>query len=220
MTRIRRTPPDDHAAKRQMIEAYFDDLHARARFADVLYDNDRRDEAITLCCCYIDGLASLLYHDSDRSAFNFVRLLTEHGRRAELARVQPLAMVRGLKTSNKRLAPVARRLEAALGSDVHRIVDAAEFDALMAPHVTPQEASALCRELWRASLAFVAYTHLRIPAVHATGAPGAVIVGSGGPSPPVRIDFRVMYEALLACIEALRDLSLRTNKWFGHDHIV
>lgn len=219
MMRIRRTPADDLQAKRDAIKAYFDELGERAQFAEQLYDDGRVNEAMTLCCCYIDGLAQYLYHDSDRSAYNFVRILREHSEQAEFAQVCPLVLTRWAEASHLKLAPVARKLASALGTEVNRIMAPDRLSSAMTSSLSPQEAAALSRELWHASLAYVAYTHLRVPAVHATGTPGAVIIGSGGPSQPVRLDFRLVYRALLACIATLRALSLRSSKWFGHDQV-
>jgi hypothetical protein len=219
MMRIRRTAAGDLQVKRDAIKAYFDELEERAQFAEQLCDDGRVNEAMTLCCCYIDGLAQFLYHDSDKSAFNFVRILREHSEQAEFAQLCPLALTRWAEASHPKLAPVARKLASALGADVNRIMAPDQLSSAMTASLPPQHVAALSREVWRASLAYVAYTHLRVPAVHATGTPGAVIIGSGGPSQPVRLDFRLVYRALLACITTLRGLSLQTNKWFGHDQV-
>ncbi len=220
MSKPRRISPADAAAKQRFIAAYFDDLEARARFTWQLREDEHPQEAMTLCCCYLDGLAAFLYHDSERSAFNFVRLLKEHGQQPKLAQVCPLVMTRWLEASHGKLAPTARKLATALGGDLNRVMSDTELSVAITRSLTKQEASALSSHIWRAALAFVAYTNLRVPSVHATGSSAAVIVGSGGPSTPVRLSFDTMYKALLATIAALRDLSLRTNKWFGHDKIV
>jgi len=220
MPKPRRLSAANAAAKRGIIAAYFEDLEARALFASALREQGHPQEAMTLCCCYIDGLANLLYHDSDKSAFNFVRLLKEHGRQSELTRVCPLVLTRWLEANRPKLAPTARKLSTALGEDLHRIMSDVELSAAVSRVLTKQEAETLAGEMWRAAIAFVAYTHLRVPSVHSTGSSGGVIVGSGGPSTPVRISFDTLFPALLAAIGALRDLSLTTNKWFGHDEIL
>jgi len=199
--------------------AYFDDLEARASFARELQADGHGTEAMTLCCCYIDGLANFLYYDSDKSAFNFVRLLREHGQQSDLAKVCPLALTRWLEMNHTKLAPTARKLSTALGADCNRIMTDAELSSAITRVLTKQEASSLSSHTWRASLAFIAYTQLRVPSVHATGAANGVIVGSAGPSIPVRISFDTMNTALLAIIASLRELSVRSNKWFGHDKI-
>lgn len=220
MSRPRRVDPADIAAKQQFIAAYFDDLRARAYFAGELRDDGHGEEAMTLCCCYIDGLANFLYHDSDRSAFNFVRLLREHGHQPDLMKACPVALTGWLGFNHPKLAPLARKLSAGLGGDHNRIMSEPQLTSEISRLLTRQEASALSSHTWRASLAFIAYTHLRRPSVHATGSSSAVIIGSGGPSIPVRISFDTMHSALLAIIDDLHDLSLRTNKWFGHDKIL
>ena len=61
-----------------MIQAYFNDLEKRIAFLKELYDGDHTDEALMLCCCYIEALGSRQYHDSDRKAKNYYRTLEEH----------------------------------------------------------------------------------------------------------------------------------------------
>ncbi len=83
------------------METFFDDLEQRAAFLAELFDGGRQDEALTLCCCYIDGLGGLLYGRScTGSARNFSRILREHGGERELDLISPLGLVRYLEFVN------------------------------------------------------------------------------------------------------------------------
>ena len=67
----------DLEAKLSFIEAYFDDLRSRIDFLQDLRDSGHEDEAMVLCCCYIDGLARYLYWPHPASRQNFVRAVRE-----------------------------------------------------------------------------------------------------------------------------------------------
>ena len=82
------------------IEAFFDVLNDKVLFLRQLFDSQRQDEAMTLCCVYIDGLGRLHFPD-DRSAFNFVRALREHGEQPYLDLVHPAGLVRWLKLGSQ-----------------------------------------------------------------------------------------------------------------------
>lgn len=70
----------DRDAKKYFIETFFDDLDGKVRFVEELYSQGRRDEAIMLCCVYLDGLGNFLSGSSAGSAENFCRVLIDHSR--------------------------------------------------------------------------------------------------------------------------------------------
>ena len=73
-------------------------------------------------------------------------------------------------------------------------------------------------ELWRASVAYIAYERLRNPFVHQLGGPGAVIVVNETVSErEVSIDFSVLHRGLLNAMDHYESVSRTTGNWFGHD---
>ena len=72
-------------------------------------------------------------------------------------------------------------------------------------------------ELWRGTIASVAYGLLRAPSVHSLGASGAITFDAttfqGAPAPAVR--FEVLYDVLLAAVQRAKAISLETGEWFG-----
>ena len=71
------------------MDAFFQDLGRRIAFAQELHDQRHDNEAMLLCCCYIDGLANNLYPDDDGSHRNFVRDIGEYGATEWLTRIHP-----------------------------------------------------------------------------------------------------------------------------------
>lgn len=76
-------------AKSSFIEAYFADLEEKSRFTLELSENGHRDEALLLCCTYIETLGDFLYWPHQHSRLNFARLLVEHGDVEALALAHP-----------------------------------------------------------------------------------------------------------------------------------
>ncbi len=215
------TPSEaDLQAKARFIEAYFKDLCARITFLEELHGSNHADEAMLLCCCYIDGLANNLNVDDPSSHRNFVRVLREHGGEVFLTRVH----LKHLRNALDRLRgkPAQHALEAlqkVSGAMDHELHPEAAVLALL-PSNTPDSVRGWLRnQLWRGTLACVAYEQLRCLSVHRLGASGAIIFSNtqldGNPVPP--IDFAVLYRVLWRVFEVAHDRSIRSNRWFGHD---
>src|SRR5215510_14342001 len=83
------------------IKAFFEVLSEKVAFLRQLFDSSRQDEAMTLCCVYIDALGQALYFPDKRSALNFVRALREYGGQPYLDLFHPAGLVRWLKTQAK-----------------------------------------------------------------------------------------------------------------------
>ena len=112
-------------------------------YTQQLHAEGRSNEAMTLCCCYLDGLANLLYHNSEKSAFKFVRLLQDHGEQPALGQVSPLALTRWAETARPKLAPTARKLAKALDTEANRIIEPAELSAAIQKYLSKAEAARL-----------------------------------------------------------------------------
>jgi hypothetical protein len=211
----------DKAAKLEFIRAFFDYAVDRSAFLRQLFDQGRQDEAVTLCCCYIDGLANMVYWDSDRSQFNFVRLLREHGKHPDLEKATALALIRWIETSRAALAPIAVKIRQHMSAELTRIQPEVELRARLQRLLSPPDFQQLSHELWRATLASIAYQRMRVPFVHRLGGPAAVVVGSGDhrSADVIHIDFGVLHAALDAIIAHFRELSISTGRWFGHDRV-
>ena len=71
---------DKASGKAHYIKAYFDDLRARISFLGELDEADRKNEALMLCCCYIEALGNRQSEEPGRAAKNYCKVLAEHGK--------------------------------------------------------------------------------------------------------------------------------------------
>ena len=211
---------DEDSSPLPYIKAFFDDLDAKVAFLDVLWGTSHQDEALTLCCCYIDGLANHYRKDDDSSARNFATTLVEYGGEPSLALHTGLALSRALRSKGqpKSLATAAA-VETALDERLGELVSASELAARLKAAMPPNVFQALAPHLWRASVASIAYLRLRSPFIHELGGPGAVIVGSSDhrADNAIHVGFPMLQRALKNLVRTMRERSETTVSWFGHE---
>ena len=211
---------EDLEAKLGFIEAYFDDLRGRIDFLSELRDAGHQKEAMLLCCCYIDGLANRLYWPDTATHKNFVRAIAEFGVLEFLCRIHPKQLYDSIARLQGRCAeeaaPILNALVAESGTAVLRRDDVEGF---IASRADPDIQGWISSNLWRGTLASIAYLGLRIPSVHSLGSAGGISFSSatldGGPAPD--ITFETLRETLGPLYDEARERSRSTNKWFGHD---
>lgn len=95
-----------------------------------------------------------------------------------------------------------------------------EIAGLLTSVLKAHELAWIKSELWRGTLAAIAYSRLRIPSVHGFRSVDAVSFEGttfrGEPVPD--IDFEMLHARLRRIAAAARELSLSSGKWFGHDY--
>ncbi len=209
--------PEDLAAKKDSIQAFFEDLRKKAGLTDRLFNEGHEDEARLLVCCYIEALGNGLSGSTGNGARSFVTVLAEHGGDPELALVHPKLLQSSMPWKN---TSAANRdvLEAVLATlaPTQALTDDELFAAL-GSGVPADALGFLRRELWRARLAMVAYSNIRSLGAHWFGSPGGVSFSqtTHGGKPLAEIGFSTLRAALDRIIAHAEALSLRTNKWFG-----
>jgi hypothetical protein len=204
--------------KHSYIDAFFQYHRGRAERLLDLWGQGYHDDALTLCCCYLDGLAGFAYHTSDRTAHNFVKLLREHGAQPQLVQCSPLALVKWLENQDGWRKLTGNQLRSGFGNSLTTLMSEGDFSNSLSSLLDPQDLQRLSKEIWRSSVAYIAYERLRNPFVHELGGPGAVIVVNATvSSEEVSIDFQVLHRALLHAMEHFESLSRTTGRWFGHD---
>jgi hypothetical protein len=202
--------------KRRFIEAFFDDLQSRINFTRELHKTGHRDEAVLLCGCYIDGLGNYLYSDSGTHE-KFVRVVCEYGDAEFLTRIHIRQLRESLdKMSGKKAVAALRALDTAFPEVPNELLTEAQvLDPLK--EMDDETRMWLTEQLWRGTLASVAYTRLRSPSVHELGAPGGIAFDDsridGDPVPT--IDFDLLYSIACRVNAAARDMSLETEQFFG-----
>lgn len=211
------------STKQTYVDAFFQYHRRRAERLLELWGQGHQDDALTLCCCYLDGLASFAYYCSHRSAYNFVALLREHGAEPELSLCSPLALIRWMEGQGGWRKVASGKLRVALGTTITTLISDKNLEGLLKAHLPHRDFQRLTSDIWRASVAYIAYERLRNPFVHQLGGPGAVIVTSATVTDKeVAIDFPVLHQALLRALDHFESVSRKTGRWLvmisSHDH--
>jgi hypothetical protein len=209
----------DQEGKAVYIAAFFDDLERKVAFLQELWVDGRQDEALTLCCCYIDGLGSRAATEDHGSARGFVDVLLEHGGEPSLGLYLPLALRRFFQEQDtKKYNAAGDAIEAALGDSLRTLVSESELAAALRAKLDVATFVLAEKNLWRCSVAAIVYKWVRSPSVHSLGGPSAVVVGSTGTPPrEVSVGFPVLYPVLQRIVGVMRERSTDSTMWFGHD---
>jgi len=207
-------------AKLEFIRAFFDDLRRRSDFLVELVRTDQADEAHLLCVCYIEGLGNNLYWPEQRSKWNFVRVLKEYGGEEALWYVHPKQLRRALADAmSQRLRSIGEKLNDDLAKAEGKLYNEEEMFTLIAPALAEDEAKMLRQNLWRGSLAALAYERIRSQLVHNLGTGHSISfdrTSFRGQAVP-ELDFQMLYRALGQILQAARQLSVASGTWYGHD---
>jgi hypothetical protein len=122
----------------------------------------------------------------------------------------------------ERLGPGGERIASAFPEPPHEVLPIPAFEQALAPHVGPAELERLKPELWRATIANVAYQHLRNPAIHGFGSGGGIVLSetmwNGQPVPP--LGYGMLRNCVRGLIVEARRRSEANGQWFGNDAIV
>lgn len=210
---------EDIKAKASFIEAYFDDLRRRVEFLPKLHATGYENEALLLCCCYIEGLGSSLYWPDEASARNFVRVLEKQGSEEMLWHIHPRQLLSALEVRMPKLYQrISDRLAAAFATGQDALRTKEEVITLVNDRLTVEEMQQLKGHLWRGTLASLVYSNIRSPLVHGLSASPILLSRTTlrGQQVPV-LDFALLYPQLSEILERVRELSVTTNSWFGHD---
>ncbi len=210
------------------IEAFFKVLNDKVAFLRRLFDSSHQDEAMTLCCVYIDGLGQAIYFPDKRSSFNFIRALREHGEQPEqpyFDLVFPTGLVRWVdawvkdkEEKHPQFRGLSTKVDSALASVKGQLVSEADLRRVLSQGLSHNEFQIVSPELWHGTLAYVAYQRLRSPFVHTLRGYSGVSFGqttyNGQPVP--EIDFSRLYGALESVIRYAYKISVESGKFFGY----
>lgn len=192
---------------REVVTGYILHIHDKIAFLETLYDQGRGDEALTLCCVYIEGLAQRIYGKGSKGGSKrlFVKVLLEHGGEESLRLVDPPTLVkslRGVTTScgGPNLLGLAESIEVHYCTlnptelrTIDDLLDGARKDL-------PAELLPLLGEhVWRGTIAALVYRELRSPLAHGRpGAPAGLFFGNTvfRGKQVERVSFDTIYAAL------------------------
>ncbi len=204
---------------RFMLEASFEDLERRCAFLQQLYAHGHRDEALHLCCCYIEALGSFRYPGECRRSFNFVTILKAYGGDEELWHIHLRQLIRQLLQRDGRVHRIGEKLTSLLASAPDSLYTEEQVLGFVGSALDGKDLASLKKNLWLGTLANVAYTNLRSVLVHGISGPdGVTFPGTLFRGTPLRdLDFERFHPLLLRIVAALKQLSIDTRTFCGND---
>lgn len=215
----RQSTAADLEVKAQAIKDYFDDREAKVAFTRELYKNGRSDEAMILCCVYIESFGTALYWPLSGARRCFAQVLIEHGGEPEFSLIHPRALVEGLRGLCANCAKIADLLNQKLSGLPSELRTIPDFLSLTRPGLSDDQASELESNIWYGTLAAIAYKRLRSAAVHCGAAPDYISFDQtsykGGPAP--ELSFDLLYQGLSRVFAVCRKRSVESCRFFGHD---
>ena len=200
-----------------IIRAGLDDLKKRVDLLPRLKDKGFEEEALLLCCCYIEAIGNV-YYRQNRTQYNFCRILREFGQVDVLHQIHPKQLWIGLKSSrSSNLQRIGHAIGGTLKRAQRRLYSEAEILGLVGGMLGKEDTIRLKDNLWRGTLAALAYQHLRNPAVHEMGGAksfqfeGTTFKGDSVPD----LNFSLLYKSLLKVLNTMRRKSDETRTYFG-----
>lgn len=207
-------------SKLAFIRAYFDELERKIAVLTALADEGFKDEALTLCLVYVDGLAQRLAWPSDKAGFNYVTALAQFGQDVELGMVHPKQLADALDRMKAPWHPIASAVRAAFPGPTFQLLPAATVVASLTS-LLPNQALLLQDEVWRGTVAGVAYFRMRNPAIHALGASTLSFGATSFRGKPAKsLELRRLQSAARHLAAEARRRSEAAGEWFGSDAIV
>jgi hypothetical protein len=181
--------------RERVIRAHFRDLRKRSELLPELHHRGYTSEAMMIACCYIEAAGKKLLPAQSGNKERFVRAVIEYGGVGPLALVHPKQLVESLPSKCRREASevLSPRQGSLLGIEEARdLLSGAVHDEW------------LDRNLWRGTLAAIAYELIRNQAIHSGRAVPITFDETrheGKPLPP--IDFDALYSTLGSVLEGV-----------------
>src|SRR6266581_7504796 len=157
---------DKASGKARYIEAYFDDLQGQIAFLGELYGMDRKNEALMLCCCYIEALGSRQSQEPERKAKNYCNVLAEHGKNEIWQLIHP-KQLKNVLSANGLFKDTFSALEPIIDKFGARLIDPQELRDQLDPGLNAQQRAWLKDNLFKGSIASISYEGIRSELVRA-----------------------------------------------------
>lgn len=212
-------------AKMGFLEASLQQEENRVEFLKELYDSGHTREAFLLCCCYIEGLGFSLYWPdsiiSERPTFYFVKVLKDFGGEEVLWHVLPWTLLEAQRSprEGKRAGPILAEIESELSNAKGEFYKEDDILRLVAPCLSSKDLEWLRERLWQATLAAFAYREIRSKFVHCLEAPFEAInlTTKFKDMTLDPIDFSTFHRCLVRIMAVVRERTVRSGMWCGHD---
>lgn len=202
------------------IEAYFNDFEKRIAFLEALNREGHGQEALLLCCCYIESFGNDYYGNRKRHQ-NFVKILGKFGNHSNIFNYVHLQQLGDfLKNTNEETlrliyGKVAQIISSKLSLDQDKLYSESEVISLVGNLIDAKEVKILRENLWRSSYASIAYKGIRCKSVHEGFASNISFGNMTFMGNKIkRLDFGFLYEALKSIFVKMRDESLKAGCFF------
>lgn len=178
--------------------------------------NPYRDEAFTLCLVYIDRLASGHFGGKEgENRKNFWRALAQLSGNPLFAMIHPRQLAELTQCYCPSGVPF---ISSVINRQPNALLDESDVAAeIRKSPLLDSEKRKLIENLWRSSVANIAYDFIRIAEVHGPGSGGlsfdeSIYQRQQG----VTLSFDMFYDALTKIHEKVTESSLATGHWFGN----
>ncbi len=200
------------------IKAYFEWVLEKTEFLLQLHDDGREGEALLLCSAYLEALGAKLYWPEERSHYNFVKLLSDHGNSPIFAKVHTLQLKNWLAKSSSRwsteVLPKVGHVLQEMETTVH---SRDQIMSVLTTHLSSDKYQKVQQNLWHGTVASICYETIRCEAVHGIEASSIYFdttTYNGNALPDLNFD--LLYKELVHVLGYLRNHSLNSGKLFGH----
>lgn len=211
---------ENERAKSDFITAFHDYAKERIEFLKKLVSDGRQDEALTLCLSYIDSFSHWLEWPSDKVGRNFVNAVVKFGSDPFMSLAHPLQAIRAFDQMNKPWPEIAKAIQVIYPGPLYQLLHEDEFLSQLSPQLTRENLIKVREELWRTTVAGVAYFGMRNFAIHKFGATPLTFSNTTYQGQPTSgLDFERLYNVVEHLHAELRCRSEANNQWFGNDAI-
>ncbi|MBM4338774.1 MAG: hypothetical protein FJ110_04445 [Deltaproteobacteria bacterium] len=213
---------ENERVKAHFINSFHSNADERLAFLPRLFSDRYLEEAMALCLSYIDSFSQWLQWPSDKSGQNFVKAVVSFGGDSSMGLVHPLQAVRAFNQMKSFWKGIATLIECIFTGPNYELLEHSEFLSQLAPRMSKADLSNVEQELWRTTMAAIAYFRLRNPSIHSFGAGPDISFSNTthqGDSVPV-LDFNRLFNIALNLHSELRRRSDTTGQWFGNDEII
>jgi hypothetical protein len=201
-------------AKANFIKAYFDDLQSRIAFLPELYEMRRKDEALMLCCCYIEALGSRQSRQPERKAANYCAVLAEQGKN-EIWRLIHPKQLRNVLADNGLFKPSLQQLEPVINQVGNELIEPEYMRAKLDPMLNHQQRRWVGNNLFKGTIAYISYERIRSELVHdISGGPISFSETFYKGNPVPELDFDILYASLRHIVASSQELAISRNKWW------
>ena len=205
---------DKSTAKASYIKEYFDDLKRRIAFLSELDGMRRKDEALMLCCCYIEALGSRRSQEPEWKAKNYCDVLAEHGRNEIWPLIHP-KKIKNVLSSNGLFGSAFPALAPLIDGFGMRLMEPQEVQTQVDAALNEQQRAWLKVHIFKGSIAYISYERIRSELVHdISAAPISFSETSYKGNPVPDLNFEMLYVALRNIVEISERDAITTNRWW------